>query len=45
MVLNIYFYFIRISRTHILLMRISYALMRRLQSPKAIGKEIDVLLF
>lgn len=45
MVLNIYFYFIRIKRTPILLMRISYAFAQRLQPSKAIGKEMDVLLF
>ena len=40
-----YFGFIRIKRTPILLMRISYAVTRRLQPSKAIGKRIDVLLF
>ena len=40
-----YFSFIRIKRTPILLMWISYAVMRRLQPSKAIGKGIDVLLF
>ena len=42
---NMYFGFICIKRTPILLMRISYAVMRRLQPSKAIGKGIDVLLF
>ena len=45
MVLNIYFYFIRMGRTSILFMRIPYAVTRRLQPSKAIGKRIDVLLF
>lgn len=40
-----YFGFIRIKGTTILLMRISYAVMRRLQASKAIGKRMDVLLF
>ena len=40
-----YFGFIRIKRTPILLMRISYAVMRRLQPSKAIGKGMNVLIF
>lgn len=40
-----YFGFIRIKRTPILLMQISYAVMRRLQPSKTIGKRMNVLLF
>ncbi len=40
-----YFSLIYIKRTPILLMRISYAVMRRLQPSKVIGKRMDVLLF
>ena len=40
-----YFGFIRIKGTPILLMRISYAVMRRLQPSKAIRNRMDVLLF
>ncbi len=40
-----YFGFIRIKGTPILLMQISYAVMRRLQPSKAIRNRMDVLLF
>ena len=40
-----YFDFIRIKRTHIPLMRISYTVMRRLQPSKVIGKRMNVLIF
>ena len=42
---NMYFGFVCIKRTPILLMRISYAVMRRLQPSKTIGKRMDVLIF